>query len=104
MKEKELRAHSTCSLCKKKLGETSFPAFYRVSVERFVLDPGAIRRQTGLGMLLGGNGFLAQVMGPDEDMAQPLMDKLILVVCEDCSTNKQYPVAHLAEIESTVKT
>lgn len=103
MKEKELRAHSTCSLCKRKLGQTSFPIFYRLTIERFMLDPGAISRQQGLGMLLGGNGFLAMHMGPDEDMAKPIMDKLTLVVCQDCSLEHQHPVAVLAEIESTVK-
>lgn len=102
MKERELRACSTCSLCNKKIGETSFPAFYRITIERFGLDAGAIQRQQGLGMLLGGNGFLAMHMGANEDMATPLMDKLTLVVCEDCSM-KQYPVAYLAEVESTVK-
>lgn len=103
MKEKELRAYSTCSMCKKKLGQTSLPIFYRVTIERFGLDAGAIQRQQGLGMLLGGNGFLAMHMGADEDMAIPLMDKLTLVVCEDCSMKEEYLVAHLAEIESTVQ-
>lgn len=102
MKEKELRAHSTCSLCRKKLGQTRFPGFYRLTVERFVLDPGAISRQQGLGMMLGGNGFLAMYMSADEDMAKPMMDKLALVVCEDCATNDTTCVARLAEVESTV--
>ena len=103
MKEKELRAHGTCSLCKKKIGECRLPFFYRLTVERFGVKLDAVRRQTGMAMMMGGNAYLAQVMGPDEDMTMPLMDKLVLVVCEKCSMESELPVAVLAEQESTVE-
>lgn len=103
MKEQELRDSATCGLCRKKLGEASFPTFYRVTLERFMLDPGAISRQTGLAMMLGGSGRLAQVMGCDEEMAQPIMEKESFTVCEDCSTRKKYCVAALAEVATPVK-
>lgn len=103
MKEKELRAHSTCSLCRKKIGECGLPFFFRLKVERFGVNLNAVRRQTGLAMMMGGNAILAQAMGPDEDMTMPLMDPLVLVVCEKCSMERDMPIAALAEQESTVE-
>lgn len=103
MKEQELRAHATCSLCRQKIGASGVPLFYRLTIERFGVKLDAVRRQTGLAMLLNGNGVIARVMGPDEDMAMPVMDPLVLVVCESCSTEPRHCVAGLAEIESTVK-
>lgn len=103
MKEKELRAHATCSLCRKKIGESDLPLFYRLTIERFGVKLDAVRRQAGLEMLLNGHVGLAQIMGPDEEMAMPLMEKLTLVVCETCSMQQEpYCVARLAETESTV--
>lgn len=104
MKERELRAHATCSMCREKIGKSGLPLFYRVTLERFGVKLGAVRRQTGLEMMLNGHVAIAQAMGPDEDMAMPLMEKLVLVVCESCST-KMDPccVAQLAGRESTVE-
>ena len=103
MKEGELRKHSTCSLCKQKIGKSGLPLFYRLTIERFGVKMDAVERQTGLAMMLGGNGFLAGVMGPDEDMAMPLMDKLTLVICELCAGEPtNFWVHRLAETESTV--
>lgn len=102
MKEKELRAHGTCSLCRMKIGECGLPFFYRLTVERFGVNLNAVKRQSGLAMMMGGNALLAQVMGPNEEMTMPLMDPLILVVCERCSMERELPVAALAEQESTV--
>ena len=35
MKEKELRKHTTCSLCRGKIMAGGIPLFYRVTIERF---------------------------------------------------------------------
>jgi hypothetical protein len=101
MKERELRAHATCSICKKKIGHSGVPLFYRLTVEQFGVKLDAVRRQAGLEMMLGGHVAIAQAMGPDEDMAMPVMEKLVLVVCEPCSL-VDHCVAQLAEVESTV--
>lgn len=85
MKERELRQHAECDVCHRKIGEARVPLFWRVTAERFGLDLNAMRRQTGLAMMLGGHVGLASVMGPDEDMAKPVMDKVTLTVCEDCA-------------------
>lgn len=83
MKERELREHATCSLCRQK-------------IERFGLDLAAAQRQHGLGLMLGGP--LAMVMGPDEDLATPMMEPLTLTVCETCASERDLPVAALAEV------
>lgn len=103
MKAQELRAHATCSLCRKKVGDSGIPLFYRLTVERFGVKLDAVYRQTGLEMMLGGHLGIAQAMGPDEEMTIQVMDPLVLVVCEPCSTAQAHHVAALAETESTVK-
>ncbi len=102
MKERELRKHAVCSLCKRRIGATGVPCFYRLTIERFGLILSAIQRQTGLEMVLHGHVGLAQAFSPDEEMATPLMEPLVLVVCEDCSMANAQFVARLAEIPSTV--
>lgn len=104
MKERELRAHAICSLCRKKILEGGLPLFYRLTIERFGVKFDAIRRQAGLEMMLDNHVAIAQAMGPDEDMTMSMMEKLTLVVCETCSTNMEpCCVARLAATESTVK-
>ena len=97
MKERELREHSCCSICTRKLLHTGLPLFWRVTIERFGVDLGAVQRQTGLAMMLGSAG-LAAAMGPDEDMAKPVMEPLQLVVCETCAVDREIPLAVLSEI------
>lgn len=85
MKEAELRKHAVCSLCRQKIGVSGLPLFWRVTIERFGVHLDRIRRQDGLTALLGGRAGLASVMGPDEDLAEPLMEKLVLTVCDPCA-------------------
>lgn len=100
MKEKELREHSTCNLCNKKIGESHIPMFWRIKIERFGINLNVIQRQTGLTELLGGHAHLAQVMGPDEEMTMPMMEPVILTVCEDCACKSDaHCVASMAEME-----
>ena len=80
-------------MCGKKIGHTGLPFFWRVKVERYVLDIEACRRQQGLGMMLGGT--LAQVLGPDEDLAKKILCAEI-TLCEDCAM-EPHCVFELAE-------
>lgn len=96
MKEAELRQHATCSLCHKKIGHTGLPLFWRVTVERFGVDLMAVQRQQGLGLMIGAP--LAAIMGPDETMAEPVMEAKVLTVCETCACERDLPVAALAEV------
>lgn len=84
MKESELRKRATCCMCHKKLGQTGHFLFYVVTIQRYCLNESAIRRQSGLEMMLGGCAFLAGAMGPDEDLAKEISTATV-TVCERCS-------------------
>lgn len=86
LKERELRAAVTCAACGRKLGATGTPLFWRLRIERFGLNAQALRRQHGLGLQIGG--ALAQIMGPDEDLAIPVMSPVEVTVCEPCGTDQ----------------
>lgn len=97
MKEAELRKHTACSFCGKKLlSNGGLPLFWRVTVERFGIDMMAVQRQHGLGMVIG-SAAIASVMGPDEDLAKPMQEPATLTICEICAT-RHTCVAHLAEL------
>lgn len=94
MKERELREHAICSLCRQPIGHTGMPLFWRVKIERFGIDMAAAQRQQGLGLMIGG--ALAMHMGPDEDLAH-LIHETTLTVCETCAVERDLPVAALSE-------
>lgn len=95
MKEAELRNHTHCNLCHRKIGASGIPMFWRLTVERFGIDLQAVRRQDGLGQFIGSSAIGA-AMGPDEDMAKPMMDPVTLTVCETCGTGKMMHVVAAA--------
>lgn len=88
MKERELRQHATCDCCRQPIGHTGMPLFWTVSVSRYGLDARALSRQQGLAMQMG-SAAMAMVMGPDEDLAQQLMEPVTLTVCETCAMDQQ---------------
>ena len=100
MKEKNSESTPPVACAEEKSWLGGIPLFYRVTIERFGVRLNAIERQQGLTMMLGGSAVLAAVMGPDEDMTQPLMEPLVLTVCENCSTQCVLPIAVLAERET----
>jgi len=85
VKEEELRKHTTCSNCGKKIGHTGLPGFWVLKVERHMIDLRAVKRQDGLAAMLDGDVVLAQVMGPDEDMTLPMMESVEITLCEECA-------------------
>ena len=97
MKEAELRKYATCTLCRNPIGRALVPFFWRVSIERFGIHFNRITRQDGLAAYLGGHPALAALMGPDDDLAEPIMEKRTLSVCETCCTQTTC-VAALAEL------
>ena len=62
---------------------TGLPLFWTLAVQRFGIDMQAVQRQHGLELMLGSPA-LAAVMGTDEDLAKPLMDKVDVILCEEC--------------------
>ena len=97
MKETEIRKHSTCNLCKNKILKNGIPIFYVVKIQNYGLDLNAIQRQSGMATMMGHAG-LAQVMGPNEDMASPITDEVIITVCSECYAEKDLCIAHLNEL------
>jgi hypothetical protein len=85
MKEDELRTHTKCSRCRKGIVHKGLPSFWTLTVNRYSLDMGAIIRNAELAAFLGGSAALAHVMGPDEDMAEEIMDTVTLTLCENCA-------------------
>ena len=59
--------------------------FYTVQITTEVVNTNAIKRQTGLEMMLGHAG-LAAVMGPQEDLSEELSNTGKLWVCMDCAS------------------
>jgi hypothetical protein len=85
IKERDLSALGRCAICKKPaLSAGVGPMFYRLRVERCIWNLPAIQRQAGLAMQLGGAAALAQIMGPDEDMAKIMCGPMEILVHESC--------------------
>jgi hypothetical protein len=99
MKEEELRKHTRCSICGKKIGHTGLPFFWTLAVDRYGIDFEAMRRQDGLAAYLGGHTGLAEAVGPNEDMAEKVMDTVTLTLCEYC-VMKQILIPALCEREN----
>lgn len=93
MREDELRKHATCSACRKKIGHTGLPMFWTLTIDRHGIDHGALARNAGLTMMLGGHAALARAMGPNEEMTQKMMDTRELTLCESCAM----PIMELLE-------
>ena len=95
MKEKALREHAICSLCRQKIGASGLPMFWTVEINQYVIDMAAMQRQQGLGLMLGG--ALAMHMGPGEDLAKTIGEPAKLTVCANCTADPTC-VAALAEL------
>jgi hypothetical protein len=94
MKQHELKP---CHCCKKGLMHDGSPLFYRVSVEPNVVDLRAVQRQHGLEMMMGAAAPLAQVLGPNDDLAVPVEGALVdVLICASCFLSG-LPVAALIE-------
>ncbi len=85
MKEAELLELGRCASCGKKLCESGLPLFYLLRIERYGIRADAMRRRDGLAMVLGSSK-LAAVMGPDEDIAVPVMEAARVALCEPCGS------------------
>jgi len=84
MKQKELRQVAECARCKKAFGAAGMPFFYRVTVQAYKVDVAAIQRQDGLSASMGGHNLLADVMGPNQDMATPADVAEPQTICFTC--------------------
>jgi len=103
MREKELREAAQCVNCGEKIGHAAIPIFHRVKVQTYGLDGAAVRRQAGLEMMLGGAVEIAQVMGPDDDLAKSIGQAVEFTICFDCWL-KRLPIAELTERKISIDT
>jgi len=71
--------------------------FYRIKLETLLINFDAVRRQAGMEMMMG-NPMLAQVMGPDEDLATSVIEHEMLI-CAGCFLNVDNRLANLLDIE-----
>lgn len=82
MKQKDIKK---CVLCGEGVMHGGQVTFYRLQVERLIINVGAVKRQHGLEIMLG-SPQLAAVMGTDEDIARPVDgEPIVAIVCEECS-------------------
>jgi hypothetical protein len=92
MKEDELREHTVCSKCNKKIGHIGLPLFWTAHIQRYGLKMDAIKRNAGLAAFFNGHAGLARIMGANEDMAESILSHKI-TLCEDCAM----PIMQLLE-------
>ncbi len=83
MKQSELEK---CAFCDKGMMHNQSPVFYRVKLDNMVIDVAAVQKAHGMEMMMGGNAALAQIMGPNEDIAVE-MDSVTKLVCLDCAVS-----------------
>lgn len=85
-----------CLVCGKGMAHSNDLDFYRVTLERFFLDYGAVRRQVGLEMSMGAAAVLASIMGPDEDIAKEPSPHASFLICGPCSMKEMLPLGVLS--------
>ncbi len=89
-----------CGLCGKGVMHDNNIMFHRITLERFLVDVGAVQRQHGLEMSMGGDAMagIAQIMGPDEDLAKRVGEPDTAIICDECAMD----MTCLAEIHERI--
>lgn len=89
-----------CAICGRGVMHARDLTFFHVTIERYMLDLGAVQRAHGLELVIG-NPVIANVIGPDEDLAKRIHLQDRVVVCDHCAIHGG-PLAALSEaIEPT---
>lgn len=73
--------------------------FYRVFIEHVVIDIPAVTRQHGMEMMMDQAAPLAQVLGPDEDMAKVVSNSGPILICQSCALGEHGIGTVLSAIE-----
>jgi len=94
MKHKDFQP---CCICGKGIMHAGTPIFLRITVERLGVDRGAVERAHGLELMMGGNAMLANIMGPNEDLAKVIDSEKNLLVCHPCSSEPLPPYFWMRE-------
>lgn len=83
MRQRDLKP---CSGCGEGVMHEGIPIFYRFRMDTMGVDANAVRQQHGMEMMMGGAAPLAQIMGPDPDIAKEI-DSKDIVLCHSCMMN-----------------
>ncbi len=86
-----------CLLCGKGMAHSNDLDFYRVKLERFMIDYGNVQMQRGLEMSMGAAASLASIMGPDRDLAKEPSPHKSFLICGPCAMDKEIPLAFLSQ-------
>jgi len=81
-----------CCLCDKGLMHNGDPVCYRISMQQFVFDTRAIQEMTGMEMMMGEAAPLAQIMGPNRDMAKAASAPMTGLLCAPCAMESTAPL------------
>ena len=76
-----------CAKCGKGLMHSGVPIFYKVGIQSMGFDKGALQRTAALEQYFGGAGpgiAIANVMGPDEDLAKSIGKGTNVLICQNC--------------------
>lgn len=85
---KEARLREGCAVCGKGIFNNNAIQLLEVDVTVQMVSLEAIKKQTGLEMMMGDAAPLAQVMGLNEDMAKPAY-KLSFLMCQECGCKQK---------------
>ncbi len=94
MKQTEIKP---CAACGKGVMHAGAPQFYQVTVQPYLVNVPAVQRQHGLEQMLG-NATIAFHMGTQEDIAQPVGEPVVMLLCQYCAITEQ-SIAGLMEAE-----
>lgn len=94
MKHKDFKP---CCICNKGVMNQGIPIFLRITVERFGVDRAAVDRAHGMELMMGGNALLANIMGPDENLAKKIDGEKDLLICHGCSSKPLPPYFWMKE-------
>ena len=78
---------TNCVVCEKGLMHDGNLQFYRVKISSYIADARAIQQQAGLEQMMG-DPTLAQIMGPDKDLAKEVYSHEALI-CFDCAAESR---------------
>jgi len=92
MKRKDVQK---CANCGKGVMHTKTPFFYTVKIDRCVIDPQAVQEVAGLEQMIG-SVQIAQVMGPDPDIAHVFTEGKTVWLCDHCAFQHS-SIAQMAE-------
>ncbi len=98
MKRKDIKP---CVLCGKGIMHDNNILFYQVTLTRLGVNLGAVQQRAGLEMMLG-SPVLAEVMGPDEDLATKITT-IQFLICDPCALERSLVLCHLHEIANEAK-